>query len=123
MIVCHAHWDRLRQLVCERGMGHLLHQPHGDFEDLTAELCGRKPWINPFDPLDTARDVAQDLAVSHSGRYLLAPAPDGHERCPICELVRCECGEPAPPETYWSERVVDVVLARARQRGLLPRPA
>jgi len=123
--ICHEHWQQLRWRVCERGLGHLLHHPHGEFEDLTAELCGRRPVPNPFDPLASCREVAESLALARGGLYLNRPGADGRERCPVCELVRCECGEPLAlsREEYWPAAIVDTVVKVARGRGLMPRVA
>lgn len=118
MIVCSRHWDRLRQLVCERGLGHLIHQPHDEFEEFAAELCGRRPQL-AFDPMTAARAVAIAYAAAAPG-----VSAGG---CAVCELITTPRGMPftfgISAEAYWPAVIVADVVEQARQRGLTPRAA
>lgn len=118
MNVCSRHWERLRQLVCERGLGHLIHQPHDEFEEFAAELCGRHPQP-AFDPMRAARATAIDFARK---------VPAAHQDvCAVCALIRAPDGMRftfgISAEAYWPAVIVADVVEQARQRGLTPRAA
>lgn len=118
VIICSRHWDRLRQLICERGLGHLIHQPHDEFEEFAAELCGRRPQL-AFEPMREARAVAIDWAMHASEA--------DRDGCAICELVSNptvrQFGLGVAAEAYWPAAIVDDVASAARSRGLTPRAA
>lgn len=125
MIVCSAHWERIRREACAHGLAHLLHRPHGEFEEFAAELCGRRPVQDAFDPLAEAGATAEYLALAYAGSQLQHQKPDGSTRCPICELVaylRTDTNG-IDPERYWLGTVVGIVERRAHDRGLMPRAA
>jgi len=117
--VCSRHWDRLRQLVCERGLGHLMHQPHDEFEAFAAELCGRRQPEFAFNPMTEARAIALDFAAQ-----VPAGDPDG---CAVCTLVAARDARcftfGVSPEAYWPEVIVAELIDQARGRGLTPRAA
>ncbi|MGE3293846.1 MAG: hypothetical protein AB7O95_20960 [Geminicoccaceae bacterium] len=123
MIVCSEHWEKLKQLVCECGMGHLLHQPHDEFEEFAAEICGHRPRHTAFDPLIACRKTAEALAVSHGGSYLCQHTASAESRCPICALVAALPTENIEPNLYWTATVVGRVESQARAKGLMPRAA
>lgn len=118
MIVCSRHWDRLRQLVCECGLGHLIHQPHDEFEEFAADLCGRHPQF-AFEPMTTARAIATGYAAE-------LPAAD-QDGCAVCELINAPDGMRftfgISAEAYWPAVIVADVVEQARHRGLTPRAA
>lgn len=119
MVICSRHWDRLRQLVCERGLGHLIHEPHDEFEEFAAELCGRRSPLFAFDPMTAARELAIGFAAE-----IQSANRDG---CAVCELI----GVPDGPrlhlgiasEAYWPAVIVSYVVSQAIERGLTPRAA
>lgn len=104
-------------------MGHLLHQPHDEFEAFAAELCGRRPIPFAFDPLEQAKETAEQLAISYGGAYLNGPTRDGHVRCALCQLVGHQPSPNIDSDLYWTATVVDIVERKARERGLMPRVA
>ncbi len=119
MIVCSRHWGRLRQLVCERGLGHLIHQPHDEFEEFAAELCGRHTQF-AFDPMRAARSLAIDFARARKDAD-----PNG---CAVCALVD-GISSSVPDalglsaDAYWPAVIVEYVVVQARASGLTPRAA
>jgi hypothetical protein len=119
VIICSRHWDRLRQLVCERGLGHLIHHPHDDLDELAADLCGQRRAQVTFNPMATARALATAEA-----EQLPSADPDG---CPLCELIGSRAGLRfafgISAEAYWPAVIVDDVVSQARERGLTPRAA
>lgn len=119
MVICSRHQDRLRQLICERGLGHLIHQQHDDFEEFAAELCGRRYPRLAFDPMTAARKLAMEFAGA-----MRVANPDG---CAVCQLIVIPDGPllhlGIASEAYWPAVIVSYVVSQAIEHGLTPRAA
>lgn len=129
MKMCQKHWDRLIELIKERGMWSLVGGPETARAELQAAIDGDPE--REFDPLLRANSMVMSQALSMGGLYLMSAKPDGSEYCPICEAVTHMSQVPLQPggppageqwvENHWTVGVVDSIQQLLRERGVLPK--
>lgn len=116
--MCQPHWDRLRQAVETRGLGHLIASNDREAHArVVADLKGEGDPVADFDPLMTAHNMIWSRALNNFGLGIMG------DYCPACELVK---QWPEPPaghryatnELYFIDGPADAVLDMAREAGI-----
>lgn len=125
MKFCRTHWDRLRQLVIDKGMVALISKDGEAAADrMVEELEGTATPLT-YDPLLSAYWMLSGKALELGGLYLMGQKPgEGGEYCPMCEVEEQGvkyAGQPGDAEA-WMDSCTDSCLVYCREQGLLPKP-
>jgi hypothetical protein len=109
--LCESCWSKLRAAIKARGIDHLVKTAAGVHTEMITALEG-KPTEAP-DPLMAANNMIWSNAIRIYGLGMMAPMPDGSERCPVCTLVNeCNCGRGDDcPYRRFIDRAADDALA------------
>ena len=109
MRMCERHWGLLRTAIADLGMADLV-APDGEtaIKILVSEFqTGSR--VTNFDPLMAANNDIWSHAMDLAGLSVMAPNPDGSERCPICYCAELHAGscldDPCPDPRFdkWIE--------------------
>lgn len=125
MKVCQKHWDRLIELIKERGAWHLVGDHETAKKQLQAELEGEPGDPKDVDPLLRVNNMIWAHALKAGGLYLMSG-----DYCPICEAMVHMANVPVTPggppagtewvENHWTVGAVDAVIQMLREAGALP---
>lgn len=124
MKFCQPHWDRLKDAIESRGLGHLIAANGRDAHArAVAELKGEND-LSDYDPLMSAhwqivREVQDWLAYSGGNPLSLYFG----DVCPICEALKTYPPIPAghryaSNESYFIDGPADAALAFCQQSGI-----
>lgn len=83
MKFCETHWNRLREVINQKGMGHLVSKSTEELNDRM--LKQNKNNLTFIDPLITSMLTINKAALDQGGLYLMSTKPDGTHYCPLCE--------------------------------------
>lgn len=127
MQICQPHWDRIRALIDEHGMAHMVGTPQSAFEQMAGELTGEAPpdTATTFDPLLRVNSMLMGRAIEQGGLYMMSG-----NFCPVCEAVKHLASVPRNGETepagaawveqHWTEGAVLAVKSHAIELGAIP---
>lgn len=108
MKICQNHWDRLRQAVEDRGIGHLgARDAQSAFGNMVTDLEGRSA-ENNCDPLMACNYMIWSKGLEVLGLELMSEK----DRCPICEALKAY-------EEWWISGPADAVLEECKEQGLI----
>lgn len=115
MRMCKTHWEKLRSALETRGLGAFIAKTD---EELKAKFDKEPP---DFEALLGAHNAILSNALNAAGMELMQKEPDGSERCPLCFLKTCPCGDPACAARYesWIDHAADDALVEAKRLGLV----
>jgi len=123
MKMCQTHWDRIRVLVEERGLSHLIGTAEQAMQAIADEVDGQES--THFDPLMAVNNLIMGQALQMGGLYLMSG-----DFCPVCEAMKHTAHLPRQGETepvgeawvedHWTVGPVDAVHEVCRQKGLVP---
>lgn len=127
MQICQPHWDKIRALVDEHGMAHLVGNVESAHERLASEITGDAPVDDAknLDPLLRVNAMIWERGLSMGGLYMM-----NGDICPICEAMKHMAHVPLEGKTepvgeawvekHWTEGPVLAVKGLAITLGALP---
>lgn len=121
MRMCADHWAKLKAALEARGLGDLMAKSQEDVQRRMEAAMVQGDPAKSFEPLLGAHNAILANALDTVGMQLMEPNADGSERCPICFLKTCPCGNPecAPKFERWIEHAADDALTEAKRLGLV----
>lgn len=131
MKICDLHQSRLEALCAERNMTHLVNRSPLKAAMQRAYVTDRpmlesKDANSPltFDPMRQAIWMIHQHAVKMGGMYLFGKDKKGQPYCPVCEAVKTipklhRNWPAAQVEAHWTIGIMDNLLGRARDLGLM----
>ncbi len=117
MKICQEHWDKLKEAIEARGLGHLVAGSGATAAVITGQLSGS----DEYDPLIAANFAIWNNALEAFGLSMMyEDAP-----CPLCLMDKhaAECVEPDCAKNSgmdWIRFAADGQLETARNKGLVP---
>src|SRR3990167_6798335 len=121
---CQPHWDRLRQLVIDKGMESLISKSPEAAQSRVEEELEGVATAATYDPLLSAYWMLMARALEQGGDYLLCEKPgENLEYCPMCEVEAQgvkQFNKEGAAES-WMDGCTDACLRYCRENNLLPR--
>lgn len=117
MQFCKEHWERLREAINNKGLGHLVSNSGKElFERTTKELHGG---VSIPDPLFMAHNMIISAALNDGGLEIMMPDENGNKKCPLCEVKKNPVDDTENLDEEWIEGSTQDVLDYYQKQGII----